>query len=208
MIKNILWDVNGTLFDTYPAVTYAFSKTLNEMGHSIALNVIDGFVRRSFEECVETFSLRFKLDPGLLCHRFTESYRAIPPANQPLYPGVREVCESIHQHGGLNVAITHRSIQSTRRLIEAHNLSRLIDDIISAKQGYPHKPDPAMVLAALGRHALNPAETLLVGDRALDIQAGRAAGIGTCLLGKAALTVPADIQINDYQQLLELLNSS
>ena len=42
MIRNILWDVDGTLFDTYPAITYAISKSLNKMGLSIALNVIDG----------------------------------------------------------------------------------------------------------------------------------------------------------------------
>jgi hypothetical protein len=60
------------------------------MGHSIALNVIDGLVRRSFEECVETLSRRFKLDPGLLCSRFTESYRAIHPA-ETLLVGDRDI---------------------------------------------------------------------------------------------------------------------
>ena len=46
-VRNILWDVDGALFDTYPAITYALSRTLNELGLSIALNVIDSLARQS-----------------------------------------------------------------------------------------------------------------------------------------------------------------
>jgi HAD superfamily hydrolase (TIGR01509 family) len=205
MIKNILWDVDGALFDTYPAITYAVSRSLNEMGCSLALNVIDGLARQSLSHCVETLSQRFKLDPDLLRHRFSETYRTIDPANQPPFPGVREVCKLIHQSGGLNIAVTHRGVQSTRTLLEAHALTPFFDDIFSVEQGYARKPDPAMLLAALEKYTLNPAESLLVGDRELDIQAGRAAGVHTCLFGGTELATPADFQIERYAQLLSRL---
>ncbi|MFO7583234.1 MAG: hypothetical protein R6W69_00780 [Anaerolineales bacterium] len=47
MIRHLLWDLDGTLFDTYPAITYAISKSLNELGGAMALNVIDGLARQS-----------------------------------------------------------------------------------------------------------------------------------------------------------------
>ena len=105
---NIFWDLDGTLFDTYPAMTFAMSKALNEMGCSVALNVIDGLARQSLERCLQTLVQRFKLDPDLLRARFAESYRRVDPANQPIFPGVREVCELIHARGGMNV-IAHPS---------------------------------------------------------------------------------------------------
>lgn len=203
--RNLLWALDSTLFDTYPAITYAVSKSLNEMGCSIALNVIDGLVRQSIDHCVETLCQRFKLDPELLHARFAESYRTINPAKQPPFPGVREVCEAIHTLHGLNVIITHRSVQSAQRLLITHNFSTLIDDIFSVEQGYPPKPDPSMLLVALEKHNLNPGETLLIGDRDIDIQAGQAANIRTCLFGQAELTTPSDLQINAYGQLLEML---
>lgn len=205
MIKNILWDVDGTLFDTYPAITYAISKAINGMGLSIALNVVDGLTRQSLEYCLETLSRRFKLDTDLLRQRFTESYRTVDPVNQPPFPGVREVCELIHADGGLNVIVTHRAVQSTQRLLNTHGMALDFDDIFSVEQGYPRKPDPAMALVALEKYAMQPDETLLIGDRELDIKAGRAAGVRTCLFGKAKLTALADFQIGHYGQLLSLL---
>ena len=207
MIKNILWKVDGVLFDTYPAVTYAISKSLNEQGLSMALNVIDGLVRQSIDHCVETLCQRFKLDPELLRAQFAESYRMIDPANQSPFPDAREVCEAIHRLHGLNVIVTNRNVQSAQRLLRAHNFSSLIDDIFSVEQGYPRKPDPSMLLAILEKHNLKPGETLLIGDRDIDIQAGQAAGVHTCLFGQAELTISSDMQINAYGQLLEMLNT-
>lgn len=206
MIKNILWDVDGTLFDTYPAITYAISRTLGELGVSVALNVIDGLARQSLEGCLATLSQRFKLDPDLLRLRFAESYRTVPPANQPPFPGVREICELIHTHGGLNIIVTHRAVASTQALLDVHQMSSLFDGIFSMEQGYPRKPDPAMLEAAIQQFDLKRAETLLIGDRDLDIQAGRAAGVCTCLFGGAQLSTPADIRITHYDRLLDYLN--
>lgn len=206
MIKNLLWDVDGTLFDTYPAITYAISKTLSEMGVSAALNVIDGLARQSIDHCLETLSHRFKLDLDLLRLRFAESYRAIPPANQPPFPCVCEVCELARAHGGRNVIVTHRAVASTRSLLEAHGMTSSFDAIFSVEQGYPRKPDPALLEAAIRQFNLKRTETLMVGDRDLDIQAGRAAGVRTCLFGQAQLSTPADLHIAHYDRLLDHLN--
>ena len=208
MIRNILWDVDGTLFDTYPAITYALSKALNELGLSIALNVIDGLARQSISDCIKTLSQRFKLDPNLLRRRFAKSYLTVSPANQPPFPGAREVCEFIYEHGGLNIAVSHRDIQPTQILLEAHGLAPYFTDIFSVEQGYPEKPNPKIIQAALDGHALNLNETLLVGDSDLDIQAGRAASLRTFLFGGAELKTPADFQIEHYSQLLSRLKEA
>lgn len=44
------------------------------------------------------------------------------------------------------------------------------------------KPAPGMIVAAERRYALDLAGSVLVGDKPWDMQAGRAAGVGTCLL--------------------------
>ena len=207
MIKNILWDLDGTIFDTYPAITYAISKSLNNMGFSAALNVIDGLARQSIDHCLETLSQRFKLDPDLLRTQFAESYRGISPAKQIPFPGVREVCAWIHQHNGLNVIVTHRRVQSTQELLDFHKLSSCFDDILSSERGYPRKPDPTMIFAVLEKHNLIPQETLFIGDRDLDMQAGWAAGIHTCLFGNLEIPTSVDIEVDNYSQLLAILTN-
>jgi D-glycero-D-manno-heptose 1,7-bisphosphate phosphatase len=39
------------------------------------------------------------------------------------------------------------------------------------------KPQPGMLLQAMREHSLNPAQSVLFGDRASDLQAGQAAGV-------------------------------
>jgi phosphoglycolate phosphatase-like HAD superfamily hydrolase len=207
VIKNILWKVDGVLFDTYPAFTYAISKSLNEQGLTMALNVIDGYVHHSIDHCIDTIAQRFKLDPNLLHTRFTETYREIPPDNQLPFPDVRNVCTAVHARRGLNVIVTHRSIKSTQRLLKVHDFSALIDDIFSFEQGFSRKPDSSLLLAALEKHNLDPSKTLLVCGREFDIQAGRAAGVRTCLFGQTELTSSSDLQINAYGQLQEMLTT-
>lgn len=53
MIKNIIWDLDGTMFDTYPAIVYAIGESLEELGLSVSLTVIDGYARQSLDHCYE-----------------------------------------------------------------------------------------------------------------------------------------------------------
>jgi HAD superfamily hydrolase (TIGR01509 family) len=208
VMRNILWDVDGTLFDTYPAITYAISQALNGLDESAALNVIDSLARQSIDHCLATLAQRFDLDQDLLRQRYLAAYAALPLANQPPMPGVEAVCAAIRQHGGQNVAVTHRSARSTQALLDAHGLAPFFAGIVSVEQGYPRKPDPAMVLAALETYALDPVDTWMVGDRALDIEAGRAAGVWTCQYGRNCAAPPPDLAIKHYRELLALLAAS
>jgi phosphoglycolate phosphatase-like HAD superfamily hydrolase len=204
-IHNILWQVNGALFDTYPALTYSFSKALGEMGVSAALNVIDGLVRRSLDDCLDTLSGRFKLDPLLLREKFLESYRSISPASQMPFPGVDTLCEYIHRNGGANLALTDTGVEFAGRLLETHQFSGWIADTLYIKTGAANQTGPDLLRVALNRYSLNPGETLLITARGLDVQAGRMAGIRTCLYGKAETNFAVDLQIETYSQLLHLL---
>lgn len=52
------------------------------------------------------------------------------------------------------------------------------------------KPAPGMILQACSDHAIDPARSIMVGDRSGDVEAGRAAGVRDCFLidGAAAET--------------------
>jgi len=208
VIRCLIWETDGVLFDTHPAVTYAISQSLNEMGCSIALNVVDDLARQSLDSCVETLAARFQLDPTLLRQRSAERYRQIPPERQLPLPGAPEVCAWMTAHGGLNLIVTARRTESTRALLAAHGMTDLFSDIFTPEQGYPCKPNPAILLAALEKHTLNPAEALLICLSERDIQAGQAAGVATCLFGSADVSSPPSLRVKDYRALLMYLIES
>lgn len=206
MLRNYLWDFDGTLVDTYPAISNAFSQALGELGISVEFDHIDRLARTSLSLCVQTFSQQHGVPPEAIEEGFSKHYRSTPPGKQALFPQAVAVCQMAPARQGVNVIVTHRGVASCRKILEAHAIEGLFADIISSQEGYPRKPDPGMVLEALARHKLAAAETLMIGDRALDIQSGQAAGVATCLFGDAELTQAADYHIHAYAELIEMLS--
>ncbi len=39
MIRNIIWDADGTLFDTYPAIASAFQAAMADLGAGCAIGL-------------------------------------------------------------------------------------------------------------------------------------------------------------------------
>lgn len=201
MISNIIWDVDGTLFNTFPAITYALSKALNRMGKPVALNLIDGLVRQSFQHCVDTLGRRYKVDADVLMEQFSQIYCTVSPQNQRPVDGVCEVCQWIIAHGGQNAAVIYRDERDVQRLFAVHAVGSCFSGVHGLAPG--EVPDP--VETALQEDHLRPEETLVVGSRLLILQTGRDAGCQTCLIGDEVPAGQADMQVDNARQLLDRL---
>jgi len=207
-IRHAIWDVDGTLFDTYPAISAAFLQALADFGAYAPLPEIESLARIELFHCAAELASRFSLETNDFLGAFGRHYAAVPPAAQPPFPGVRAVCERIAASGGVNAIVTHRHAQSLAGLLAAHGMQALFVEAITRDDGYPRKPDPAAFLAVLQHQHLDPAETLSIGDRGIDILAGRAAGTRTCLFRGEPSEVPADLTICNYSELLEWLDGA
>jgi phosphoglycolate phosphatase-like HAD superfamily hydrolase len=207
MFRNIIWDVDGTLFDTYPAMAQAFKAALHDFGKDAAFDWIEGLAKTSLSHCVATLADKFQLSEGDIDQAFGEHYAIIPPEKQPPFPGAIAVCEYICSIGGKNVIVTHRGREGTKELLVVHNMTRYFSGCFSRDDGYPKKPHPAAFAAMLQKHNLQRAETMTVGDRAIDILAGEAAGIFTYLFGVEVGEVVADLTISSFDELYRYLIS-
>ena len=122
-------------------------------------------------------------------------------------PGAIEALRALESAGYRRVVVTNQS-GIARGLYTEADYQRLTDQVLERLRGEgvtldaieycPHladaplaqyrracacrKPAPGMLLKAIRALDLDPAGSFLVGDRLTDVQAGRAAGIGRCLL--------------------------
>jgi phosphoglycolate phosphatase-like HAD superfamily hydrolase len=204
-IRNVIWDVDGTLFDTYPAIARAFRAALNELGADEPAERIVELARESLGACLATLAADHGLDPASFDEAFGRHYERIEAADQPPFPGVTDVCRGVVRLGGRNVIVTHRGPRGTAELLAAANLAPYIADCITRADGFPRKPDPAAFDAIIERNGLARDETLAIGDREIDVQAGRAAGVMTCLFGPIKASLEADLVIDDFRELARLL---
>jgi len=204
-IRHLIWDVDGTLFDTYPAFLRAFSQALESLGHPTSEEQIEPLARVSLPHCAEVMAGKYNLGTDETLERFLHFYRMIPQLEQPPFPGVRKLCELVMTSGGMNVIVTHRRHSTTQELLEVHGLGNLFSGIAGGDDGFEKKPHPAAFLAMMAQHGLAAAETATIGDREIDMAAGRAAGITTCLFSSGDLGMESDFSFSEYGQLAEFL---
>jgi len=205
MFRNIIWDVDGTLFDTYPAIAKAFQVALNDLGKDASLDWIEGLAKISLSYCVTALASHCRLNEEDIEQAFGEHYDHTPPEEQPPFPGVITVCEHICTLGGRNMIVTHRGHEGTNELLVAHKMTHYFTGCLARDDGYPKKPHPAAFEAILKINNIQRAETIAVGDRDIDILAGQAAGMFTCLFGHKDDGVVADLTISSFDELYRYL---
>jgi HAD superfamily hydrolase (TIGR01509 family) len=207
MFRNIIWDVDGTLFDTYPTITRAIKSGLNDLGKDEKYDFILELAKHSLNYCNDVLAEKYQLDKEILAKAVGKLYEKIRIEENPPFSGVMEVCKFIHSIHGKNVIVTHRGRNGTESLLMGHGLADLFSGCISRDDGFMRKPDPAAFEAAISNFQLHRNETLTVGDREIDIQAGKAAGLFRCLYGSTRDCTKADLVIDNYEALLLFLTT-
>lgn len=177
-IKNFIWDFDGTLFDTYQAIIQALSQTLTEAGLK--------FDRRELYRLVKRESVGFATDYfgqlyGLSGQKLNQHYHAIEHRLQKdpaPYPETADVLKSIVAAQKVNYLYTHRD-NKVFDFLENFELRSVFNGAVTSDNDFPRKPDPSALLYLVKKYDLDPAHTAMIGDRAIDIKAGKNAGLKT-----------------------------
>jgi phosphoglycolate phosphatase len=201
-----LFDIDGTLLDsardicgavqqvldttTCPPVSFDFLK-----GY-IGLHLIELF-RDLFPGCTQE-----QIDQMIVQYRTL--YLARGHQLTSVYPGVAEALAVL---GGRKATATTKGTPTTRAILEQFGLLRYFHHV-QGTDGFPCKPAPDVILAALSGVGAKPEECLMVGDSPADMEAGRRAGVKTCAVrygygdpGKLAAWEP-DYWVDDLRELL------
>ena len=178
--KNFIWDFDGTLFDTYPHMVAAMQKALKTLGVEAAWEEVYRYMKKSVPETIQHYCEAEGLAEDRLMEVYMDIRRQNIRAEQDLYPGARELLSAIRREGGRSFIFTHRG-QSARLILENQGLSDCFEEVVTSLEGFPRKPDPKAILYLMDKHRLNPEDTVMIGDRMLDIETGINGGIAEIL---------------------------
>lgn len=203
---SIVWDMGGTLIDTYPSVDRTLAGVVAAHGTPIEAEQVARLTRKSIGSAIDTLSERHHVPHAALDDAYAELKRSWAVAPPPVMAGAQEVMAHVRAAGGLNLVVTHRDRTSATALLQATGL--VIDDMICAPDGFPRKPDPTMFRVVVERNGLDPQDCLAVGDRAIDAAASRGAGVAGVLLETPGIPVEGEgPRITDLRQLVAVLAS-
>ena len=177
---SFIWDLDGTLFDSYPAIVPSAREICAEAGANYEESYVRDFVLRTsvndlLRRVAEEKDLAFEPLKAAFIARSDSRWASIQAI-----PHARETLAALRAAGCRSFVYTHRGASSFD-ILENTGLAPYLDEVLTSESGFPRKPDPAAILYLLDKYALDPAETYYVGDRRLDMEAAHMAGIGGIL---------------------------
>jgi HAD superfamily hydrolase (TIGR01509 family) len=175
-LRAVLVDLDGTLVDTAEANYQAYRDALAEAGVSIS--------RDAFLEISAGRNWRQFL-PTLLEGASEAQAEQVAARKAAIYPGklplsrvneglvrfieaVRPACKT--------ALVTTASAANAVAVLQAHDLQRLFDLIVSGSDVARHKPDPEAYILAARRLEVEPTACLIIEDSAIGVASARAFG--------------------------------
>jgi phosphoglycolate phosphatase len=188
MKRLIIYDLDGVLADTSQELVHANAYVLSRLGASPArLEAVHTFAGGGMRDLV-AWGLRSD-DPKFVGEAealFTSYYTHHPYRHSRLYSGAQRILD--YFKGRTQAILTDRPNPFARDLTEALGILGYFADIIAGNSPYPRKPYPAGALALIAKVGVKPEETLLIGDRPIDIETGRNAGVFTIAVAHGGAT--------------------
>jgi phosphoglycolate phosphatase len=212
----LLFDLDGTLVDSVPDLAAAVNTVLAEHGlKPLAESDIAGMVGDGVAKLVERALLargggNVALGPAV--ERYVALYEANATTLTRPYPGVPEVLAEFGRAGVRMGVCTNKPEHATRAVLDGLGLARFFPVVLGGDSLEARKPDPAPLLAALGRLGAAASESAMIGDHRNDLLAARAAGTRIIFArygyGLATLgTLAPDALIGSFAELPQALRA-
>ena len=213
-IRNIIFDVDGTLLDSKRDIAGAQLWVLRQF--SIDRYRPEDLYPYIGKTLQETFS---HLLPESLHHRISEAaalyreyYRPRALDTTTLFPNVETTLAKL-QNSGISLAVaTTKSSETAGKMLKHFTIDRYFLQI-QGTDATPYKPDPFIIKKILSDQHWERTETLMVGDTDNDIKTGKNAGIYTCGVTYGSMTrlqlenTSPDYMVENIQELLVLVDN-
>lgn len=206
MYKHIIWDFDGTLFDSYPTMAIAVKTVLEEEGIYESYDKIMSMMKISLTHLYD-YIVESYYNSDILISKSIRHIKELEEDNMRPYPFVMDVCRRIYQSKRYNHLYTHRG-QSAIEYLKKYGLYEYFSGLITKESNFRRKPDPEALNFLIKEYNINKSEALMIGDRDIDILAAKNAGIAGCYYKSYPLYACeiADYTITDYCQLIDLLD--
>ena len=206
MYKNLIFDYDGTVGDSYPFFNEALQYALHLHGIDEAPDKTMRELKISVGHALRVYADR--VDPRQLRRDMYDRYGKLVAVGCRLCPGVRALLEAAREKRVRCYIYTH-SGKEVEGYLETMGVREYFADLMTGDEKFPRKPDPTALLALCTRNGLDLSECLMIGDRDIDIAVGHNAGMAGCLFDPNGFydrdKVGAEYNVTSMEQVIALL---
>jgi phosphoglycolate phosphatase len=211
-IRAVIFDLDGTLFDTLPSLSAAANEVLTRAGMpkvatALLRSALNEGLRPMFRKAITGQSAC--VDAEVASQLETDcmaQYMRHWLATAPLFGRVSEALTAFKSQGLKLGICTNRDRASTDILLASASIAGAFDAIVSLGDTPHPKPAADPLLLLMARLAVRPEETLFVGDSGLDARCAQlskvrfAAHLGG-YAGKTSDLLPHVLSFGSHDQL-------
>ena len=177
MIKNILWDLDGTLIDPRMGITGCIQFALREFGYPVPetaelLWCIGPPMHKSFERLVPGISPQ---DVWGLVGKYRERFSELGLVENEVYPGIPEMLGALAEH--THFVATSKPHVFAGRITDHFGLTGFFRKVYGSELDGTRSEKGQLIAHILESEGVTDA--IVVGDRMHDILGGRANGLQT-----------------------------
>ncbi len=188
-LRGVIIDLDGTLVDTAPDLTFALNGMRAELGLAPqTLASVTRMVGKGSEHLVRSSLVPELGDAGAnaqlphALNRYLALYRAINGQHSRLYAGVVGGIAQLRAMQLHLACVTNKPRALAIGLLEHFGLARQFEFIVGGDSQPQQKPHPAPLLAGCAGLGTTAGETVAIGDSSNDAQAAHAAGCKVLLV--------------------------
>ncbi|HIH7971018.1 TPA: HAD-IA family hydrolase [Streptococcus suis] len=176
MTPTFIWDLDGTLLDSYEAILAGIQETYQEYVLPFDRAEVRKFILRySVKDLLVRDADKYGLDSDEL-NRVRATSLKEKNTQIPLMAGAVEILNWTAEQGIQNFVYTHKS-DNAFQVLEDLGVRHHFTEILTSDSGFARKPSPEALLFLIEKYGLDKENTYYIGDRLLDVETAINAGI-------------------------------
>ncbi len=178
MIKLVIFDLDGTLVNAYPAVSRSVNHTLKSLGlprrsHAEIKRSVGGGDRKLMAH----FAGEAMADQAIAIYRPHHIRMLKRQGMVKLLPGAGGILKFLKKQGCLLAIASNRPTQFTHLILRKLGVWKFFDEVLCADKAKRPKPYPDILETIAKRLKIDKDDILYVGDMGIDVCCGREAGM-------------------------------
>lgn len=212
MYKNILFDFDGTVFDTVEGITKSAQYALKKQGIEAGLDELRCFAGPPLvDKFMEVYG--FDRETAEQATRdFKERYVPIGVHECRVFPGIKSLLEALREKG-LQVGLaTSKPQVLAEQLLAQEDMTELFMAICGSSSDGNNSAKWQVLKRAMEELGAKPEDTVLVGDTKYDVEGARLCGV-PCIGVAYGYAAPGELEqagavtiARDMDELLEILS--